>query len=756
MTFAPGTQIRRYRIVSALGAGGMGVVYKAEDSRLSRQVALKFLPDALAADRAALDRFAREARAVSSLNHPHICTIYDINEWEGRPFLVLECLEGETLDARRGRVHDAREVVKLALQVAKALAAAHEKGIIHRDVKPANIFMTKDGTAKLLDFGIAKLAAQWQAAGVMGRPTEALTETGVMIGTAEYMSPEQVRGETVDARSDLFSLGVVLYEMATGRAPFGGSTPGAVVGEILMKTPTAPMRLRPELPSALDGTITRLLEKSPEHRYQSASEVRAELERIGSELRRPAAPEHASIVVLPFHNLSPDPDNAYFADGLTEEIIADLSKIRALRVISRTSAMRYRGTNKSLPEIAAELKVRHVLEGSVRKAGSALRITAQLIDAVSDTHLWAEKYSGTLDDVFDLQEQLSRSIVEALKGTLSREDEQRLAVRASSDPRAYDVWLRARHHGWTLSEEGVERAIRLVADGMQTLGASALLLAADAVLHYYAYDFGFAHSEETLARMEASADRAMELDRELALAWYARGLVHYKRGNLPEFVRYLRRAVDVERNSDALFFLGFVLAEAGLLAEARSYADEARERDPLMWMTTFGQSVVDLFSGDFETAVARCREWASQEGPEPAFALWWLGQALAYSGREDEARATFERAVRSGSGLLPDLCELGRRAFEGDLQGTRHWLESNPAVRHGAMSDETFPRYLATCFARVGDFDSALNWLEQAIIWGFTNHQFLSTDRYLAPLHHDARFQALMDKARRRQLMFRR
>ena len=524
-----GRTVSHYRVLKLLGTGGMGTVYQAEDLRLGRQIALKFLPADLARDRHALDRFQREAHAASALNHPHICTIYDIDEAPstdsaGSPqtgseqvvhFIAMELLEGQTLKQRlQGRPLPTAEIVDLGLQLADALEAAHGKGIIHRDLKPANIFLTTRGTAKLLDFGVAKLAAEPRE--TSEAPTGVgkwVTGAGVALGTVGYMSPEQVRGEVLDARTDLFSLGVVLYEMATGMAPFRGVTTGAVLSDLLTKAPTALVRLNPDVPADLERLVNRLLEKDLALRYQSAAELRVDLERLRRILTSPvpaspASPEslglargspsiaegerapasrpsttleasltvpkgrreQASIVVLPFENLSPDPDNAYFADGLTEELIADLSKIHALRVISRTSAMHYRGTTMALPAIAQELNVRHVLEGSVRRAGNHLRITAQLIDATTDVHLWAEKYTGTLDDVFDLQEQLSRRIVEALKGTLTADDARRLAAHATSDPRVHEVWLRARQEAYRLTKGSLEGAIQLTAQGIKTLG----------------------------------------------------------------------------------------------------------------------------------------------------------------------------------------------------------------------------------------------------------------------------------------------
>ena len=740
----------------------MGVVYKAEDTRLKRLVALKFLPEELVKSPQGLERFEREARAASALNHPHICTIHDIDEAEGRPFIAMELLEGASLRSRiQGRPLVIREIVELGVQLADALDAAHAKGILHRDIKPENIFITPRGTAKLLDFGIAKWVAGQTDETI---PTITLpawvTAPGVAVGTVAYMSPEQVRGEPLDARTDLFSFGVVLYEMATGMKPFSGATSGAVCTEIQTKAPTAPVRLNPDVPAELEQIINKALEKEARLRYQSAKDLLVDLERLRRSLAsgmaalgRPA--EQASIAVLPFENLSPDPDNAFFADGLTEELIADLSKVQSLRVISRTSAMIYKGAKKSAPVIAQELGVRYVLEGSVRRAGNSLRITAQLIDSSRDAHLWAEKYTGTLEDVFALQEQMSRQIVEGLRLKLTPEEDRRLSARPIQDIRAYDAWLRASQEIWAFTKDAFDRAYNFVHRALEIVGENALLYAGLGFFHAIAYDFGISHDMETLQRGERFAGRALELDPGLGQAHFALGYVRYKQGDFEACVREFKQAAQRDRTIEAIWGLGFFLAEIGRIADARRFADEAVAADPLNTMTGFAKGTVEFLDGRFEDAAAWFRKYLEKVEPGNPILLWWLGQSLAQAGRDEEAKAVFEQAVATKAGIISDICTLYCLAAAGDRSGVQEALDANTLLQEAAKTDEYFPNFIAACLALVGDHHGAVDWLDRSIAWGFSNHRFLSEhSRLHAPLRGDPRFEAMMEHAREKQRAF--
>ncbi|TRZ85380.1 hypothetical protein D4R89_12365 [bacterium] len=468
-----------------------------------------------------------------------------------------------------------------------------------------------------------------------------------------------------------------------------------------------------------------------------------------------SAPPGKSIVVLPFADFSPQKDQEYFCDGMTEEIITDLCQIHSLRVISRNSAMTFKGTQKTTGTIGQELNVRYVLEGSVRKAGNDLRITAQLIDSKTDTHIWAEKYVGNLDDIFDLQERLARRIVEALKASLTSEEDRRLAARPISDFRAYDAWLRAKKEVWAFTKDGFDRAYQLVNQALDIVGENALLYAGLGWFHALSYDFGISHDQETLSSGERYAGRALELDPALGFAHFAMGYVRYKQGDFVAAIREARRALEQDRLPDVLWMLGFVLAEIGRIADARRFADEGVAADPLNELSRFASGAVEFFDGRFEEAATRFRDYLIKVTPGQPIIVWWLAQALAYAGRIDEAKLNFEQVAKTEAVPLSDLSALFYQALEGNRSRVQELLASNATLREAAKTDEWFPNFIAACLVQVGDNDGALEWLERAITWGFSNHRFLSEhSRFLAPLRGDPRFQALMERARKKQQAF--
>lgn len=461
-----------------------------------------------------------------------------------------------------------------------------------------------------------------------------------------------------------------------------------------------------------------------------------------------------SIVVLPFKNISPEKGQEYFSDGLTEELIAQLSKIRSLRVISRTSAMLLKNSAKRIPVIARELNVQFALEGSVRRAGDEVRITAQLIDAVADTHIWAKQYAGTLGDIFLLQEKLARRITEALRLNLTPEEEQGLSTRRIPTPHALEVWLKAKQEWRSISKEGLDRAEHLLKDALATVGENALFCAGLAWVYYLAYDMGFRYEENTLLEIERYAARSIELDPWLAEAQYAMGFVRFKRGDLQGFVRHATRAMELEPNGDGLSLLAASLAFVGKIPEARRYAEDALRLDPLIYMPSFARAVVDLFDGQPEAALVRLRKAEAKLAPGQPFVNWWLAQAAAYAGREDEAREVFNRVSKMGAGLVSDLSELSRRALDGDRRGVLEVLNTT-LLREITKTDEWYPCLVAAGLARVGETDEALLMLERAVSWGFSNYRFLAEyDRFLEPLRGNPRFEALVHRAREKQRRF--
>ncbi len=727
----------RYRIERELGEGGMATVYLAKDLRHNRSVALKVLKPDLAAAIGA-ERFHAEIDTTASLQHPHILPLHDSGEADGLLFYTMPFVEGETLRQRldrEGRL-PIDEAVRITADVADALHVAHERGVIHRDIKPSNILMSR-GQAMVADFGIARVAGSAEAA--------RMTQMGVVIGTAGYMSPEQASGSAhVDRRSDIYSLGCMLFEMLAGEAPYGGRTILQVLAKQASEAVPSVRARRQEIPVALEQVLSMALAKEPDERHESAvafaAGLGAALVARGIELVA-AAPARRTIAVLPFVNRSADPDNEYFSDGLTDEVISDLSRVSALRVISRNSAMALKGTTKDTRTLARELGVTHLVTGTVRRAGASLRITADLVDASTDTPIWAEKFSGSMDDVFGIQEDISKRIVEALQVTLSASEARDVAERPIDDPVAYDCYLRACHVMFSWTPETQRRAMRLVDEAIAISGEVPLLLAMKGQLHWNRVNIPMGEPVEgALDNAHELAERALALDPDCHLAIFVRGLVAGSRGRPEAGLIDLHRAQTLRPgDANVALELGRYSLAAGI--DCKQHVDRLLAIDPLTPQSHLLEAIYYGLYGPAEEAASHARR-ATELAPEASLlhvsAAWWL----AIAGLTTEAVAILRRVGSGATDLRGTMATFFICALEGDEEGA---VQAVTPEMEQAISNEFLCAMMANAYALLGRKNDALRALRSAVRLGFINYRTLRSNAAIsACLGGDQEFEALL------------
>jgi TolB-like protein/Tfp pilus assembly protein PilF len=783
-----GRTVGHYRILARLGGGGMGVVYEAEDTHLGRHVALKFLPDGMGTNPEALERFEREARAASALNHPHICTIHDIGEDDGTPFIVMELMRGRTLRAGiDGQPFPATEAIRLGIQIADALEAAHAAGMVHRDIKPANIFVTEHGEAKLLDFGLAKLSSASPGAnladsarGETQSPVD-LTMPGTTMGTIGYMSPEQAWGSEVDARTDVFSLGVVLYELVTGTPPFRGESAVQTVDSILHRQPVTPARLNPQVPPELERIIAKAMEKDRTRRYQSAAEIKAELQRLlqrtgpadrarpwrprpkawfaagvvalllamsaalwlgrdtwrgGTEAAAPAPAAARSIAVLPFADMSAAGNEEYFADGLAEELLNSIAQIPELRVAARTSSFQFKGQNEDLRIIGRKLGVATILEGSVRMEGRHVRISAQLVNAANGFTVWSRTYDRELNDIFAVQEDIARSVSSALKVKLLGRGE---TPPPGGNGEAYKLYLQGKYFAGRRTQKDLEQAVSYYEKALQLDPGYALAWVGLADATSAQADLGAVPVGEAYSEARDAVKKALALDPNLAAAYAALGWIRVSHDwNWSGADAAYKRALELEPGNAAIIRRAGALAGTlGRFEEAIRLDRRAIELDPLSPLTQNNLGLHEFYSGKLDEAAAAFRRVLELNTD--------FASAHAFLGRVELMRGNLAAALQETKREKDPFWRLQGLALVYHALGRRDAARSalDDLIKRD-QSDGAFQ--IAEVCAFRGDADSAFAWLDRAYAQRDGGFNEMKGDPLLGNLEQDPRYTALLRK----------
>jgi serine/threonine protein kinase/tetratricopeptide (TPR) repeat protein len=741
-----------YRLERELGGGGMSRVFLAEERALGRRVVVKVLSPDLAAG-VNFDRFRREILLTAQLQHPHIVPVFTAGETDGLPYYTMPFVEGESLRVRLMRTGAMPIAVAVSIlrDVARALEFAHGKGVIHRDIKPDNILLVGD-TATVSDFGIAKAVL----ASRMATGSAPMTALGVAIGTPQYMAPEQAAGDEIDHRADLYALGCVAYEMITGEPPFPGRSALSLIRAHIIDTPTPIGTKRADIPEALAVLIERCLDKDRDDRPSRAQEIIEVLDNLASAQLRAAgatgATELPTIAVLPFTSVSAEEESDHFADGLTEEVITDLSMIKTLRVISRQSAMRLKGSDKDLRTLARELGARYVLTGGIRRAGSNLRITAQLVDAKSDSQLWADRFNGTLEDVFEIQERLSRQIVDALRVRLTPTEDRRLAHRPIEDVRAYEYYLLARQEIWSFNTQSLDHALHLVKRAQDIVGDNELLFVAEGFIYWQHVNVGIvpvSQYNEYLQKAEACVAKAFALNPESSKGHGLRGAIRHTRADPNGAARDYKEALVLDPNDpDALLWLGYYYAVSGRPALARALMDRLQQVDPLASINLTMYGLAAMSDGNYPEALTWTQRAIDIDPRNPTVRMVHA-LLLASNGRRDDGIALLDAVARDTYPMAwAKLAPAMAAALRGDREELLRLM--TPELRAAVKWDEIFAWWTADCFALVDERETAIDFLECAVKFGFINAPWLSEhEPFLASLRGEPRFVRLMERVRK-------